>query len=150
MSSDLTFPMCRVALATCMLASLMTVPAAAIEPAARTPEAATVVKPKPLSDPQIPGFRFPEAEATILRWVAESASSDGSVRREAERKINLHAWGLWTALTAKSGEVLEGQELRVFETWYTPQNIRDSREWRLLEQIPRRPRTLVPLRQLAD
>ena len=34
-----------------------------------------------------------------------------------------HGWGLWTALTLQTSQVDNGDRLRVFETWYTPQEI---------------------------
>jgi len=63
-----------------------------------------------LPDPGITGFRFPEEEATILRWV----------KSHNQGALAAHGWGLWTALTQWSGQVFEGQQLRVFETWKDP------------------------------
>ena len=80
-------------------------------------------KPLPLPDPHIPGFHFPEAEATILNWVADSASADPAIRQRGAGNIYLHLWGIWTALNADSGEKYLGEPLSVFETWYTPQDL---------------------------
>jgi len=67
------------------------------------------VLPVPLPDPSIPGFKFPEDSATIDAWV----------QQRAERKINLHGWGIWTALTAPTNETYGPDKLRVFETWHS-------------------------------
>ena len=63
----------------------------------------------------IPGFRFPEPAVTIDNWVAADPRNTAS--------IYLHGWGIWAGLNADSGEMFEEQELTVFETWFTPQNI---------------------------
>ncbi|MCZ6771011.1 MAG: hypothetical protein O7G83_03350 [Proteobacteria bacterium] len=67
----------------------------------------------PLPNPGIPGYNFPETEDTIHQWV----------RANNQHEINLHAWGIWTALTTDSGETFDGQKLLVFETWHTPEDI---------------------------
>ena len=79
--------------------------------------------PVPLPDPQIPGYAFPESEATILKWVADSSVTDPTVSAAANQKIYLHGWGLWASLTAETDQMDNGQKLRVFETWLTPQDI---------------------------
>jgi hypothetical protein len=122
--------------------------AAAFEPAARTAADRCSFKPVPLPDPKIPEFRFPEAEVTILEWIADSASKDPRVRRGAERKINRHAWGIWMAVTAVSDQTFGTQKLRVFETWNTPEEILKTPEEKARDEAPRRPRPLSPLRQL--
>lgn len=67
------------------------------------------VLPVPLPNPGIPGFKFPEDSATIDAWV----------QQRAERKINLHGWGIWAALTAPTNETYGPDKLRVFETWHS-------------------------------
>jgi hypothetical protein len=67
------------------------------------------VQPVPLPDPGIPGFAFPEDSATIDKWV----------QQRAVRSINLHGWGIWTALTAATSETYGPDKLRVFETWHS-------------------------------
>lgn len=57
----------------------------------------------------VPGFHFPQDSATILGWVSGSTFDTAS--------ICSHAWGIWAGLTAESGEVYQGDSLRVFETW---------------------------------
>ena len=86
----------------------------------------------PLPNPHIDGYSFPEPEATILGWVSNHDSSE----------INLHAWGIWTALTQETNQMYEGQSLRVFETWFTPADI-------IADSAARNPRPLGPLSQLV-
>jgi hypothetical protein len=79
----------------------------------------------PLPDPQVPGFHFPESEATILTWVHEvGTGAPGAATASAN--IYTHGWGLWTALTMQTSQVDNGDRLRVFETWYTPQEIAEQ------------------------
>lgn len=71
------------------------------------------IEPAPLPNPQVPGYSFPETESAIYGWVEDDDASS----------VALHAWGLWTALTAETQQVVDGQNLRVFETWLTPADI---------------------------
>jgi hypothetical protein len=73
-------------------------------------------EPVPLPDPHVEGFVFPEASATILGWAANGD----------ETAMARHAWGLWTALTLDSGQSFEGQPLRVFDTWFTIDDLNDD------------------------
>jgi hypothetical protein len=75
------------------------------------------IKPVPLPDPKIPGFKFPEDSNTINQWIAT----------EDETAMARHSWGLWTALTMPSGEK-QGydEELLVFETWMTPTDMQNA------------------------
>ncbi len=83
---------------------------------------ATALSAVALPDPRVPGFNFPESEATILTWVnAVGLGSPGAAA--ASQNITLHGWGLWTALTLPTSQVDNGEPLRVFETWYTPQEV---------------------------
>jgi hypothetical protein len=70
-------------------------------------------QPVPLPDPKIPGYRFPEAENTIVGWTVDNN----------QKAMNLHAWGIWTALTQLSDQTFDNQKLRVFETWYDPSDL---------------------------
>jgi hypothetical protein len=70
-------------------------------------------QPVPLPDPHIAGYKFPEAEDTIVGWTKDNN----------HRAMDLHAWGIWTALTQDSDQVFNGQKLRVFETWYDPDDL---------------------------
>jgi hypothetical protein len=75
----------------------------------------------PLPDPKIPGFQFPEPESTIVDWIYQ-VSNKTPAGPESFAKIHLHGWGIWTALTLESNQVFDGQKLRTFETWPTPQD----------------------------
>ncbi len=82
------------------------------------------VTPVPLPNPQVSGFQFPESEATVLGWV--SATVGGAAGADAAfQSLHLHGWGIWTALTLPTSQLDAGQSLRVFETWYTPQEVAD-------------------------
>ena len=86
------------------------------------PAGAGAITAVPLPDPQVPGFHFPESEATVVTWVRElGANSPDSAA--AFKSINLHGWGLWTALTLQTAQIDNGERLRVFETWFTPQEV---------------------------
>jgi hypothetical protein len=61
-----------------------------------------------LPDPGIPGFSFPDS-THIQNWVNTNQADS----------VNLHGWGLWTALTTLTTQTYNGQALRVFETWQT-------------------------------
>lgn len=88
-------------------------------------------EPVPLPNPKIPGFVFPTAEEEIIRWTVEND----------QRKINQHAWGIWTALTMESDQEFNGKRLLVFETWQTPLDI--------LQEGDRLPRPMLALNQLT-
>ena len=70
-------------------------------------------QPVPLPDPKIPGYQFPESEDTIIGWT----------KSNNQKAMNLHAWGIWTALTQISDQTFDGQKLRTFETWYDPSDL---------------------------
>src|SRR5688572_12354906 len=72
---------------------------------------ATDVFPAALPDPLIPGFTFPESEATLTRWITEmSRSSSPTIAAEAFERVHRHGWGLWTALTSETGQIHEGHK----------------------------------------
>jgi hypothetical protein len=96
--------------------------------------AAAAIKPVPLPDPMITGYRFPEDEKTIIDWTT----------KDNQKPMNLHGWGIWTALNQLSGEKFNGQELRVFETWLSPEDLVAARLMGVkdplkLERAPRLP-----------
>ena len=93
---------------------------------AATPLLKADFTPAPLPNPQIPGYTFPAPEATILQWVTDSASTDTPTRDAANKNIALHGWGIWTSLTSETDQAYNGQTLRVFETWLTPQDITNA------------------------
>jgi hypothetical protein len=77
----------------------------------------------PLPDPQVPGFHFPESESTIVTGCYEMGTRRAADAAAAFTNMYTHGWGLWTALTLETSQVDNGERLRVFETWYTPQEI---------------------------
>jgi hypothetical protein len=78
---------------------------------------------QPLPQPAIAGFAFPESESTLAGWVTAMTGSDPDSAAAAAANIYTHAWGLWTAATAETDQVYAGQTLRVFETWYAPEDL---------------------------
>lgn len=54
------------------------------------------------------GFHFPEDSNVVYKWINTPYDS-GSVYT--------HAWGIWAGLTVQSGEIVNGDSLRVYETW---------------------------------
>lgn len=90
------------------------------------------IKPVQLPDPGIPGFTFPTPQDEIIQWTQDNNQT----------AINQHAWGIWTALTQETKQTFEGQKLRVFETWQTPDQV-IAGETTIVE-----PRPLGKLRQL--
>jgi len=88
-----------------------------------------------LPDPGIPGFFFPESELTLNNWVFSGNNED----------IYKHAWGIWTALTLESGKNINGEPLRVFETWKTPAEIKKEMEGqKAVEVHKRRLKLMIP------
>lgn len=90
------------------------------------PVPAMPVVPEPVPNPAIPGFAFPESEATLTRWISTMTRGEPAAAAAAFERIHLHGWGLWTALTAETAQKYDGQTLRVFETWLTPDNLQNS------------------------
>ncbi len=101
------------------------------------------IVPEPLPDVHVPGFAFPESEATLTGWVA-AASRDTFGAAPAVANIHVHGWGLWTALTAETKQVVDGQPLRVFETWLATDELAADPATPLVT----RPRHRAPLRTL--
>jgi hypothetical protein len=106
--------------------------------------------PTPLPDPQIPGFAFPESEATLTRWITDLNRGSPAASATAFERVHQHAWGLWAALTQETAQSVDGQRLRVFETWTTTDELADlptgSSPTSLLAPSRRTP--LRPLSQL--
>jgi hypothetical protein len=100
----------------------------------------------PLPNPQVPGFNFPESEATILGWIT-AAGAGTAAAGAATQSMQLHAWGLWTALTMETSQVDAGQKMRVFETWYTPQEVSDIPTLAQAAPAPRHRAALESFRQ---
>lgn len=83
------------------------------EEAMKTAPPAGIIKPVPLPDPQISGYSYPTDSLVINNWINTNNNDS----------IALHGWGIWTSLNMSSGQQYEGQDLRVFETWLTPQDM---------------------------
>ncbi|MBI5769330.1 MAG: hypothetical protein HZA93_16170 [Verrucomicrobia bacterium] len=107
------------------------------------------VAPEPVGSHAIPGFQFPESEATLTRWItALSRSDDTAAAAVAFEKIHAHGWGLWTAVTAETAQTYGGTKLRVFETWHTPDELAGATPAGVAATAEQR--LLAPLRQLAQ
>lgn len=63
---------------------------------------------------------FPTDSNTINSWVANSTVNGGT---ETNTNMIQHGWAIWRGLTKKTTEKGNGQNLRTFETWYTPTDI---------------------------
>ncbi|KQY27606.1 hypothetical protein ASD21_10110 [Caulobacter sp. Root1455] len=68
-----------------------------------TLETAGAVTPVPLPDSP----SFPVPAATINGWIANSDTA----------AIRAHAWSLWQAMTAPSGQSVNNQQLPIWDTW---------------------------------
>lgn len=67
-------------------------------------QAQNAIIPQPLPS----GYGFPTNATTINGWV--NAGDVGAMRD--------HAWNLWAAMSKASGQILDGVNLPVWETWY--------------------------------
>lgn len=83
-----------------------------------TARALAATWPEPLPNALVAGWEFPESEATLTRWIT-TMTRGGPDAATAAAQIHRHAWGLWTALTLETRQAVDGQPLRVFETWLT-------------------------------
>ncbi|MBD2721515.1 hypothetical protein [Hymenobacter armeniacus] len=66
-----------------------------------------------LPNPGIPGFTFPEDSSVINGWI----------RNRDAAQISRHGWGIWTALSLPTPQRLNGDTLRVYETWPTKDEV---------------------------
>ncbi len=109
----------------------------------RTPDTPTnprLITPEPFVPPTIEGFSFPLDEATIASWTEDLKGTGGD-------RIALHAWGLWTGLTALTRQTWNGQRLRTYETWDTPSALNCATT---PDDCPATPRPLTAPGQLRD
>ena len=83
------------------------------QPEEKATATVSTFKPVPLPDPGIPGYHFPEDSNLIYKWIQTGDTAS----------MYKHSWGIWASLTAMSGEKVGGDEMRVFETWYTPNQV---------------------------
>lgn len=74
----------------------------------------------PMPSTLVSGQKFPTDSTTINNWVANSIVINNL---ETNEDIITHGWDIWDALNAPTGQENNGQPLRRFETWYTPQDI---------------------------
>lgn len=58
----------------------------------------------------IPGFHFPEDSTVINSWIYNDDMDT----------IYAHGWGIWTGLTTPTPQSFDGQQMLVYETWLTP------------------------------
>lgn len=70
---------------------------------------AGAVTPVPLPE----GPNFPVPAATINGWIANGDTT----------AIKGHAWSLWQAMAAASGQTFNGQDLPIWETWAGPNDV---------------------------
>lgn len=61
----------------------------------------------------VPGFHFPEDSNVIYSWL----NNKNFPNNYDSASVYNHVWGLWAGLTAQSGQVYQGDSLRIFETW---------------------------------
>lgn len=69
------------------------------------------------------GQKFPTDATTINNWVKNSIVINNL---ETNTDIITHGWDLWDAITSYTDQDNNGQKLRRFETWYTPENIKTA------------------------
>ena len=126
----------------CAIAAL-----ALVSPAVR----AQRLVPEPVSNPGIAGFVFPESEATLTGWITAMSRSGGTADGQAAfEKIHLHGWGLWAEVTNEAAQSFEGQRLRVFETWPTPEDLASRPDLQSVAALGRQPRRRALLHSLAQ
>jgi hypothetical protein len=111
---------------------------------------AGTVTPVPLPNPQVPGFNFPETEATILTWVYEAGNGSPAAASAAQANLYTHGWGLWTALTMPTSQSDNREWLRVFETWFTPQEVAEQPAANNAAALLRSPRLRSPMQTFAQ
>ncbi|WP_138429518.1 hypothetical protein [Fodinibius saliphilus] len=81
---------------------------------------ANVFEAVPMPGELITGNPYPTDSTTIKKWVSSSSEVNNL---ETNRNIISHGWGIWQALTEFTDQQINGQKLRRFETWYTPDDI---------------------------
>ena len=76
---------------------------------AAEPQSSQIIIPQPIP----PQFGFPVPAATINSWI-ESGDT---------RAIRGHAWSLWAGMASPSGQIFNGENLPIWETWYGTEDI---------------------------
>jgi len=74
----------------------------------------------PMPSKLITGNPFPTDSTTINNWVANSMTV---ANLETNTDIINHGWAIWQSLTEPTDQINNGQAMRRFETWYTPNDI---------------------------
>lgn len=73
--------------------------------------------PVSMPNPQIPGYTFPQDEATLMGWINTPNAAN-------TKSIHLHGWGIWTSLTTPSNQTEYGlPNVPVYLTWLSPAEI---------------------------
>ncbi len=104
------------------------------------------ILPEALPDPHLTGYAFPESEATVTSWItAMTRGTPSTTLPSPTDRIQLHGWGLWTALTAETSQMTDGQRLRVFETWLTPEDLLENSTLPGVSALAQLPRRRAPL-----
>ena len=83
----------------------------------------------PMPSNLVTGDPFPTDSTTINGWVARSREVNNL---ETNDDIINHGWAIWSALNEITDQTNNGQKLRRFETWYTPQDIINAYQLRKL------------------
>jgi hypothetical protein len=108
------------------------------------------IVPEALPDPKIPGFHFPESEATLTGWITDmTRGTSAAGATSATARVYGHGWGLWTALTMDATQSYERQKLHVFETWLTPDELADDAGVPGVPAATSLPRQRTTLRQIG-
>lgn len=95
------------ALALCLVVAAVSLAPALVRLAGGATPAAATGEIRPRDIP--PGYHFPTPRREIDGWVA--------VQNVAAMRH--HAWDIWAGMTASSGVVFRRQELPIWETWYS-------------------------------
>jgi hypothetical protein len=74
------------------------------------------ITPANFPDLGLPNFNFPEDSNVLNGWIQNSNDTE----------IYTHVWGIWKGLTQETGQNVGQQPLRVYETWLTPDMMKDA------------------------
>lgn len=69
----------------------------------------------------VPNFHFPEDSNVIYSWL----NNKNFPNNYDSASVYNHVWGIWAGLTTQSGQVYQGDSLRIFETWLGISDIRN-------------------------
>lgn len=74
------------------------------------------ITPANFPDLGLPNFNFPEDSNTLNGWIYNDDTD----------QIYTHVWGIWKGITQETGQSVGQQPLRVYETWLTPDMMKDA------------------------